>query len=91
VIFATGVKSKSLTKIINIISFSYNYYNKEDGEIWQSIQKLDLEGAGIIEKHDIKEWKSYLKTKKNTICGRVPISIVLHVNLSDFQYFQGNS
>lgn len=34
--------------------FDYTYYKKEDGAIYQSIEKLDKAGAEFIEKHDTK-------------------------------------
>ena len=54
-------------------------YNEDDGEIWESIKKMDLEGVEHIKSHDTKKWGSYLKKTKNTICGRHAISIFLNV------------
>ena len=34
--------------------FEFTYFKKEDGKIYQSIEKLDKEGMGLIEKHDVK-------------------------------------
>lgn len=71
-------KSKS-----NIIyySFQYTYYNKDDGEVYQSIEKLDKRGMELIEKHDTKGFQKYLDETDNTICGRNPILILLNVNI----------
>lgn len=30
------------------------YYNKEDGEIYESIEKLDKKGMSLIESHNLK-------------------------------------
>lgn len=59
--------------------FKYQYYLKEDGEIFESIRKLDRKGMDIIEKHDYNSFLQYLNETKNTICGRTPISLLLKV------------
>lgn len=64
--------------------FSYTYYDKSYGEIWQSIEALDRLGMTIIEKQDPKEFKDYLNKYDNTICGRHPISLLLNVILTLF-------
>jgi len=52
--------------------FSYTYYDKSCGEIWQSIESLDkLKSA--------TEFKNYLQEYDNTICGRNPISVLLAI------------
>ena len=61
------------------ISFQYTYYKKEDGEIYQSIEKLDKRGMTFIENHDSKGFEKYLDETDNTICGRNPIMILLNV------------
>ena len=33
-------------------SFDFMYYDKSKGEIWQSTEALDREGASLIEKQD---------------------------------------
>ena len=67
---------------INILqnnSFQYTYYNKDDGEIHESIEKLDKRGMALIEKHDAKGFEDYLSETDNTICGRNPIMVLLNV------------
>jgi len=58
--------------------FDFTYYKKEDGKIYQSIEKLDKEGMSLIEKHDVKGFASYLDKTDNTICGRHPIGVLLN-------------
>lgn len=60
--------------------FSYTPHNPADGEIWQHIEKLDHQGMELIEKMNLQEFHSYLRSTDNTICGRYPISLLLAVN-----------
>ncbi|EAR99554.4 AmmeMemoRadiSam system protein B (macronuclear) [Tetrahymena thermophila SB210] len=66
--------------------FDYQYYNKQDGEIWQSIQKLDTAGMELIENHDCEKFNKYLEQTENTICGRHPIGVLLQVIKSTQKY-----
>lgn len=59
--------------------FKYQYYKKEDGEIFQSIEKNDRNGMKFIESHDANGFTQYINETKNTICGRNPISILLRI------------
>jgi AmmeMemoRadiSam system protein B len=59
-------------------NFDYKPYNKEDGEIWESIEKLDKLGIDYIEKQDIEGFANYLNQTDNTICGRNPICVYLY-------------
>jgi AmmeMemoRadiSam system protein B len=59
-------------------SFDFTYYDKKDGEIHQSIERLDKEGIKYIEEQDIEAFSSYLEETENTICGRHPISVLLN-------------
>jgi len=58
--------------------FSYQYYDKGSGDIYQSIQKLDETGMNTIEKLIPSGFTSYLKKYGNTICGRHPIGVLLN-------------
>ncbi|KAF5403514.1 hypothetical protein PHET_02626 [Paragonimus heterotremus] len=58
--------------------FGYQYYLENDGEIWQSIEKLDRLGMNAIETLKPTEFTSYLEQYRNTICGRRAISILLN-------------
>jgi predicted class III extradiol MEMO1 family dioxygenase len=60
--------------------FSYTYYEEKHGAIHKSIEALDRMGMEIIETGDPVAFKEYLQEYENTICGRHPISVFLHVN-----------
>lgn len=62
------------------------HYEKEHGAIYKSIEALDKMGMEIIETGDPDEFKQYLLETDNTICGRHPISVFLHVS-EPFIYF----
>ncbi|CAF4320094.1 unnamed protein product [Rotaria sp. Silwood2] len=57
--------------------FSYTPHNPADGEIWQYIEKLDHKGMELIEKLNLPDFHTYLRSTDNTICGRYPISLLL--------------
>lgn len=59
--------------------FNYVYYDRKQGAIYKSIETLDRKGMDIIESGDADSFKDYLLEYDNTICGRHPISVFLHV------------
>ncbi|KAL1094823.1 hypothetical protein V6Z11_D06G116700 [Gossypium hirsutum] len=59
--------------------FNYMYYDKKYGAIHKSIEALDKMGMDIIETGDADAFKQYLSEYDNTICGRHPISVFLHI------------
>ncbi|CAM8963505.1 unnamed protein product [Rhodiola kirilowii] len=59
--------------------FNYTHYDKKHGAIYKSIEALDRMGMDIIETGDPDSFKKYLKEFDNTICGRHPISVFLHM------------
>ncbi|XP_022996626.1 protein MEMO1-like [Cucurbita maxima] len=59
--------------------FNYMHYDKEHGAIYKSIEALDHMGMDIIETGDPEAFKKYLQEYDNTICGRHPISVFLHM------------
>lgn len=59
--------------------FNFTYHKAEDGQIWQSIEKLDGEGMISIQNHNYKEFEKYIGSTKNTICGRHPIFVFLKI------------
>lgn len=63
------------------VRFSYTYYEKKHGPIYKSIEALDRMGMEIIETGDPDSFKWYLQEYENTICGRHPISVFLHVSI----------
>lgn len=60
------------------------YYDKKYGAIHKSIEALDRKGMDIIETGDPDSFKHYLSEFENTICGRHPISVFLHVSMLNF-------
>ncbi|XP_022689490.1 protein MEMO1-like isoform X1 [Varroa jacobsoni] len=58
--------------------FRYQQYDKADGDIWESIEKLDRDGMRLIEALDPTGFAAYLKKTSNTICGRHPIGVLLN-------------
>lgn len=60
--------------------FQYTYLPPpENRPIHERIEKLDREGMSSIEGCDPFKFTEYLKRTGNTICGRNPISILLHL------------
>ncbi|KAK4758684.1 hypothetical protein SAY87_019985 [Trapa incisa] len=59
--------------------FNYRHYDKTYGAIHKSIEALDRMGMDIIEMGDPDTFKQYLTEYDNTICGRHPISVFLHM------------
>ncbi|KAG9156011.1 hypothetical protein Leryth_012081, partial [Lithospermum erythrorhizon] len=59
--------------------FNYMHYEKKHGPIYKSIEALDKTGMDIIETGDPEAFKKYLLETDNTICGRHPISVFLHM------------
>lgn len=59
--------------------FNYTHYDKEHGPIYKSIEALDRMGMEIIASRDPDAFKRYLEEYDNTICGRHPISVFLHM------------
>jgi AmmeMemoRadiSam system protein B len=46
---------------------------------WQQIEALDRRGMALIEALDAPGFAEYLQRTRNTICGRHPISVLLHL------------
>lgn len=65
--------------------FNYTHYDKKHGAIYKSIEALDKMGMDIIETGDPDAFKQYLLETDNTICGRHPISVFLHVIYLNFR------
>jgi AmmeMemoRadiSam system protein B len=59
--------------------FKFTYHEPVNGQIWQSIEKLDGEGMNLIQNHDFAGFEKYINSSKNTICGRHPIYIFLKI------------
>ena len=58
--------------------FSYTYYKRQLGEIWQFIEDLDHRGMKLIEDLEPEPFARYLSEEGNTICGRHPIGVFLN-------------
>ncbi len=59
--------------------FRYTFWDRSRGDIDESVEWLDREGMGIIERGDPEEFRAYLDDYRNTICGRHPIAVLLHM------------
>lgn len=66
--------------------FNYTYYDKKHGAIHKSIEALDRMGMDIIETGDPDAFKKYLSQYDNTICGRHPISVFMHVSALTYTF-----
>ncbi|KAL4144684.1 hypothetical protein PRNP1_013810 [Phytophthora ramorum] len=58
--------------------FRYQPHDSTYGEIHEYIKYLDHQGMGFIERLDAEGFTRYLDETNNTICGRHPISLLLH-------------
>jgi AmmeMemoRadiSam system protein B len=52
--------------------FKFTHYDRQHGEIFQSIEALDRRGMALIEQQDASGFAAYQRETKNTICGRRP-------------------
>ncbi|XP_039018335.1 protein MEMO1-like [Hibiscus syriacus] len=59
--------------------FNYMHYDEKYGAIHKSIEALDKMGKDILETGDADAFEEYLSEYHNTICGRHPISVFLHI------------
>ncbi|KMZ75764.1 Protein MEMO1 [Zostera marina] len=78
--------------------FNYQYNDMKYGAIYKSIEALDRMGMDIIETGDAEVFTQYLQQFENTICGRHPISVFLHMlknslkNISiNFMFYEQSS
>eukprot|EP01006_Ploeotia_vitrea_P058451 TRINITY_DN69451_c0_g1_i1.p1 TRINITY_DN69451_c0_g1~~TRINITY_DN69451_c0_g1_i1.p1 ORF type:complete len:308 (+),score=8.79 TRINITY_DN69451_c0_g1_i1:28-951(+) len=78
--------------------FNYQPYDSKYRRIFESIIALDHQGIDLIEGQNVEGWKRYLDEKKNTVCGRHPISVLLEAmrashkqfNVAKVHYSQSN-
>ncbi|CAJ1035917.1 Memo-like protein, putative [Leishmania lindenbergi] len=56
-------------------SYTYHYQRYQYPNIGDSIIAMDHAAMELLERRDLEGWYGYLRTTKNTICGRAPISI----------------
>jgi predicted class III extradiol MEMO1 family dioxygenase len=71
---------KHILTCVSCIRFHYTRYDKKCGPIHKSIEALDKMGMDIIETGNADALKQYRSEYGNTICGRHPISVFLHVS-----------
>lgn len=58
--------------------FDYTPYNaKTHSSIHSYIETLDRQGMDAVESQSVSEFREYLHTTKNTICGRNPILVLM--------------
>jgi len=74
---AALIPSSRLASHAAAASASYRY-DKRYGDVWQSIEALDRKGMALIESLDPQGFSSYLRSFRNTICGRHPIGVFLN-------------
>jgi AmmeMemoRadiSam system protein B len=60
-----------------------DYRQSTREQIWEGIQRLDMNGVKFIENKDAKGFSNYLKKTKNTVCGKNPIRLLLGL-MQDF-------
>ncbi|XP_051151169.1 uncharacterized protein LOC127265431 [Andrographis paniculata] len=59
--------------------FKYTSFDRKHGAIYEAIEEMDKMGMKLIETGDPDAFKQYLTETQNTICGRHPISVFLHM------------
>jgi AmmeMemoRadiSam system protein B len=60
--------------------FRYTWHERARGAaVWQAVQWLDEAGMAAIEAGDAAAFASYQARYRNTICGRHPIAVLLHM------------
>ncbi|GBG93126.1 hypothetical protein CBR_g59364 [Chara braunii] len=59
--------------------FNYTRHEKKREPIYKAIEALDHRGMDLIEIGDPEAFTEYLQESENTICGRHPIGILLHI------------
>eukprot|EP01061_Rhynchopus_euleeides_P010672 TRINITY_DN20196_c0_g1_i1.p1 TRINITY_DN20196_c0_g1~~TRINITY_DN20196_c0_g1_i1.p1 ORF type:complete len:308 (+),score=54.19 TRINITY_DN20196_c0_g1_i1:61-984(+) len=57
--------------------YTYHYDKKTYPHIGDAVIAMDHEGMRLIEAQDVTGFDTYLETTRNTICGRVPIGILM--------------
>ena len=59
--------------------FGYQYLPEGGGAVHERIARLDREGTEKISTGDPNEFWKYIERTKNTICGRIPILIMMNL------------
>lgn len=56
--------------------FGYEVVDGE-GEVWESIERLDRRGMGAVESGGRDGFARYIAETRNTVCGRFPVGVML--------------
>jgi len=59
--------------------FDFTFYDSTKGQIFESIQWLDLKGMEVLSQGDPEAFREYMHRYSNTICGRHPIAVLLQM------------
>uniref|UniRef100_A0A7S0L3M3 Protein MEMO1 n=1 Tax=Coccolithus braarudii TaxID=221442 RepID=A0A7S0L3M3_9EUKA len=59
--------------------FRFTHFDRSHRHIFESIEALDRQGMTLIEKQDAAGFAAYQQEFGNTICGRHPIALLLHI------------
>lgn len=59
--------------------FSYSPHDQAQGPIHAYVEAMDRQGMRLIEAGDAAAFSKYLQDSGNTICGRHPIGVLLHM------------
>ncbi len=59
--------------------FGYMPHDKAAGPVFKFVEAMDREGMRIIESGDARAFQRYIAETQNTICGRHPIAVLLHM------------
>lgn len=57
--------------------FAFNRVDREGGQIWESIERLDRKGMRCIEGGIHAQYAQYQRQTENTVCGRHPIGVLM--------------
>ncbi|OAF66240.1 Mediator of ErbB2-driven cell motility 1 [Intoshia linei] len=59
--------------------FGYQFYDNSQGQIFKSIENMDMMGMNIIKTLNPDAFIKYLEDSKNTICGREAITLMMKI------------
>lgn len=70
-------------KVVFIVSSDFTHYGRNyhhipfSSDVKQNIYETDRKAIEFIEKHDVDGWLNYVQTNMMTICGFIPIAVLL--------------
>lgn len=59
--------------------FNFTFYDESQGQIFESIRWLDLQGVEVLSQGSPEAFREYMHQYSNTICGRHPIAVLLQM------------